>query len=83
MKKCIDIYNRRNEAMYIKKAIEDFDDLENMCWNCDEVLEEIRKQEREDEAMEIIEEIFCDIKIPTETELNDFVRFDLENLMGL
>ena len=69
--------------MYIKKAIEDFDDLENMCWNCDEVLEEIRKQEREDEAMEIIEEIFCDIKIPTETELNDFVRFDLENLMGL
>ena len=47
-----------------------------------QVLDEVIKQEREAEAMQIIEETFSD-KIPTDTEVNDFIWFDLENMMNL
>lgn len=47
-----------------------------------QVLDEIIKQGREAEAMQIIEETFSDT-IPTDTGVNDFIWFDLENIMNL
>ena len=68
--------------MLIKKEY-DFIDLLNNSWSgAVTVLNEIEKQEREDEAMQIIEEIFCD-EIPTDTAVNDFIWFELADIMGL
>lgn len=47
-----------------------------------QTLDEIIKQGREAEAMQIIEETFSD-EIPTDTEVNDFTWFELENIMNL
>ena len=38
-------------------------------------LEEVIEQGREDEAMQIIEEVFFD-DVPTDTQVNDFIWFD-------
>nr|DAF57447.1 MAG TPA: hypothetical protein [Myoviridae sp. ctqfO1] len=45
-------------------------------------LDEIIKQGREEEAMQIIEETFSD-EIPTDTQVNDFIWFELEDIMNL
>ena len=47
-----------------------------------DVLEEIIKQGREDEAMQIIEEAFFD-DTPTDTQVNDFIWFELADIMNL
>lgn len=60
--------------MYVKKEI-DFEDLKDMCWSgAVDTLEEIENAEKEEELMELLECTFED-KIPTETELNDFLWF--------
>lgn len=49
-------------------------------------LEDVAKQGREYEAMEIIEEYFSEDRlgyIPSATELNDFIWFDLSDIMHL
>ena len=61
--------------MYVKKEI-DFEDLKNMCWSgAVDTLEEIENAEKEEELIELLESTFED-KIPTETELNDFLWFE-------
>ena len=47
-----------------------------------QTLDEIIKQGREAEAMQILEETFYD-EIPTDTQVNDFIWFELEDIMNL
>lgn len=69
----------------VRKEME-FDSLYELydeSWSCArQTLDEIIKQGREAEAMQIIEETFSD-EIPTDTEVNDFTWFELENIMNL
>lgn len=60
--------------MYVKKEIA-FEDLKDMCWSgAVDTLEEIENAEKEEELIELLESTFED-KIPTETEINDFLWF--------
>ena len=69
--------------MTIKTEINGFNELYDMAWSgALDVCQEISKQDREDEAMCLIEDYFADYE-PTATELNDFVWFTLDDLMGL
>lgn len=47
-----------------------------------DTLDEIIEQGREAEAMQIIEEVFSD-EIPTDTQVNDFIWFELSDVMNL
>lgn len=68
--------------MYIKKDYS-FSDLLKDSWSgATQVLEEIARQDREDEAMGIIEDTFCG-EVPTDTQVNDFIWFDLADMMEL
>lgn len=61
--------------MYVKKEI-DFEDLKDMCWSgAIDTLEKIENAEKEEELIELLESTFED-KIPTETEINDFLWFE-------
>lgn len=69
--------------MTIKTTINDFSEISDMAWSgATQVCQEIINQERETEAMGLIEEYFEGTE-PTDTELNDFVWFTLGDLMGL
>lgn len=60
-----------------------FDDLKEESWSgARDTLLEIVEQGREEEAMQIIEEAFSD-DIPTETQVNDFIWFELADIMNL
>ena len=68
--------------MYIKRYM-DWDAIKENAWaGAVPVCEEIEKQGREDEAMNLIEEVFYD-EVPDETAVNDFIWFDIENMMNL
>ena len=59
---------------------------ENAWGGARNTLDNIEKQGRECEAMEIIEEYFSEDAlgyIPSETEVNDFIWFDLPDVMHL
>ena len=61
--------------MYIKKEIY-FGDLQDMCWSgAIDTLNTIEENGKEDELIGLLEDVFCD-EIPTDTEVNDFLRFD-------
>mgnify|MGYP000015516242 CR=1 FL=1 len=70
--------------LYVKREL-DWLGLREMSWSgAFGVIKEIEAQEREGEAMEIIEDCFDpSIGIPDETELNDFIWFDLPDMMNL
>lgn len=69
--------------MFVKNEIADFEAIEVMAWSgAIQVCQEIIRQGRESEAMRLIEEEFLE-EIPTETQLNDFVWFELGDLMQL
>lgn len=62
--------------MYIKKEVYDFWQLMENSWSgAVATLEDIKEANKEEELMELLEEAFCG-KIPTETEVNDFLWFD-------
>ena len=71
--------------MYIKKEIDSFEELKENSWSgATDTLKRIEELGLEDEFMEILEEGFCDCE-PTETELNDFIWFEtdeINNLLG-
>ena len=70
--------------MYVKTEIEDFQAIEEMVWSgAVQVCREIIKQGRETEAMCLIAEAFWEEEIPTETQLNDFIWFELGDIMHL
>lgn len=45
-----------------------------------DVYSRILEDDRVDELQELITEVFCD-HTPSDTEINDFVWFDVENIM--
>ena len=68
--------------MYIKRYVE-WNDIKENAWDgAVQVIEEIEKQGREDEAMSLIEEVFYD-EVPDETDVNDFIWFDIEDMLHL
>lgn len=68
--------------MYIKRFM-DWNDIKENAWaGAMSVIEEIEKQGREDEAMSLIEEVFR-YEVPDETAVNDFIWFDIEDMMKL
>ena len=69
--------------MFVKNEIDNFDAVTAMAWSgAIQVCQEIIKQGREIEAMCIIENVFLE-DIPTETQLNDFIWFELGDIMQL
>ena len=73
----------------IKVAIEknDWYDYKESAWGgALNALDDVENQGREYEAMEIIEEYFSEDRlgyIPSATELNDFIWFELPDIMHL
>ena len=68
--------------MTIQKEI-GWEDIEENCWSgARQVVDKIVKQGRSEEAMDIIEDEFL-AEAPTETELNDFIWFELSDIMHL
>lgn len=58
----------------VKKELS-FEDLKRECWSgAIDTLQKIEEEEKEDELMELLQEVFADI--PTETEINDFLWFE-------
>lgn len=55
----------------------DFYDLQNECWDCDNVLDAVYNANKEDDLMMLLEDVF-NAEIPTLTEVNDLLRFDGE-----
>lgn len=69
--------------MFVISEIDNFYVIDEMAWSgAVDVCKEIIRQHREDEAMCLIEEAFLE-EIPTATQLNDFVWFELGDLMHL
>lgn len=65
--------------MTITREINGFQDLQDNAWSgAVAVLEQVEKKGKEDEVLDLLEEIFFGYT-PTETEVNDFIWFDLEN----
>lgn len=68
--------------MYVKMEIESFYWLENNCWSgALDRLKEIRENGLEDEFMEYLQTFFdySFDEIPTMTELNDFIWFEVDD----
>ena len=62
--------------MEIKKEINDFYELEKMCWSgAVDTIADIQNANKEDEFMDFLEAVFCD-EVPTDTEVNDFIWHD-------
>ena len=62
-----------------KNEIDDFCDLQNLCWGgALQRLDEIEELDLEDEFMDYLEEIFYDTT-PSLTEINDFIWFECDD----
>lgn len=59
----------------------DFSDIREMAWCCDEEFEVIENNDLEEELMNLIETRFPEGA--DKTELNDFIRFEVWDLMNL
>ena len=79
----------KEEFIMIKVAIERdgwYDYKENAWGGAISTLNEVAEQGREDEAVDIIEYYFSEDRlgyIPSETEVNDFIWFNLSDIMHL
>ena len=63
-------------SIRVTMVIEDFDDLKDRCWGgAVSVLEKVEEKGMEDELMDLLEQF----DFESETDLNDFIHFDLEN----
>lgn len=60
----------------------DLEDIEKESWCCDWVWERIHAQGREEEAEQCIEDYVGGEPVSL-TDLNDFIRFELDGLMDL
>ena len=62
--------------MEIRKEINGFYELADMVWSgAVDTIADIQNANKENELMNLLEEIYCD-KIPTDTEVNDFLWFE-------
>lgn len=65
-----------------KKEVAGFSDLYQQCWSgALQTLEMIEQLGKEEELMELLDEMFPDEV--DDTELNDFIWFDAENYIDL
>ena len=68
--------------MYVKKEI-DFWNLQDMCGSgAIDTLYTIEENGKEEELMNYLEEVFC-YEIPTETEVNDVLRFETATIFDV
>ena len=66
--------------MYVKKEICSFEDLYNNSWSgAESTLDIIRDADKEGELMELLEETQGE-ETPTETELNDYLWHESEDI---
>ena len=64
--------------MEIRKEINRFYELADMVWSgAVDTSVDIQNADKENEFMDFLEMVFCD-DVPTETEVNDFIRFERE-----
>lgn len=64
--------------MKVVTEISNFWELENMCWSgARDVLKEIARQGKEQELMDLLEELFYEGA--SDTDINDFIWFDVES----
>lgn len=69
--------------MFVKTEINDFETIAENAWSgAIQVCNEVIRQCRKNEAMCLIEEIFFD-SVPSATQLNDFIWFELADMMDL
>lgn len=61
--------------MYIKRDF-DFRDLQNNCWDCEDVLKAIYDNDKEDALIDLLENECFPYDVPTLTEVNDLLRFE-------
>ena len=65
--------------MYIKKDF-GFEELKDNSWSgAVDTLEDIEKSDKEEELMELLEQVFFD-EIPTDTEVNDYLWFERDEI---
>lgn len=65
--------------MYIKKDF-GFEELKDNSWSgALDTLEDIEKADKEEELMELLEQVFFD-EIPTDTEVNDYLWFERDEI---
>lgn len=69
--------------MFVKTEINDFETIAENAWSgAIQVCQEVIRQGRENEAMCLIEDIFAET-MPSVTQLNDFIWFELGDIMHL
>lgn len=62
--------------MEIRKEINGFNELADMVWSgAVDTIADIQNTNKETEFMNFLEMVFCD-KVPTDTEVNDFIWFE-------
>lgn len=65
--------------MEVKKEISNFWELKENSWSgALDTLKDIENADKEDELMQLLEDVFVDRETPTETEVNDFLWFERE-----
>lgn len=65
--------------MEVKKEITSFYELKDNSWSgALDTLKDIENADKEDELMQLLEEVYADRETPTETEVNDFLWFERE-----
>lgn len=65
--------------MEVKKEISNFWELKENSWSgALDTLKDIENADKEDELMQLLEEVFADRETPTETEVNDLLWFERE-----
>ena len=66
--------------MYIKREVSSFEELKENSWSgATDTLKRIEELELEKKFMEILDEVFYDCEL-TETELNDFIWFETNEI---
>lgn len=67
-------------AIRFMKEIETFEELQEMSWSgAFQTLRRVEEKGLEEELMNLLEEIAMDTPFESDTQLNDFIWFDLEN----
>lgn len=67
--------------MFIKQEVTDAYELQDMLWSGGlDTFKEIMERNKEDQLVDLLEEVFCD-EVPTDTEVNDYLWFDRDNVM--
>ena len=65
--------------MEVKKEITSFWELKENSWSgALDTLKDIENADKEDELMQLLEEVYADRETPTETEVNDLLWFERE-----